>query len=566
MNSDGPSTSGSLSAIAPPQSLVGETLDGRFRIVRLLGEGGMGQVYEAEHLHIDRKVAIKLLKQEIVSNAEAVTRFRQEARASSSIGHPNIVKIDDFVVLNDGRIYMSMELLNGVPLNELIRAPVTAERLLDIMIQTGHGLAAAHAKGIIHRDMKPENIFVTIGPNGEDIPKILDFGIAKVSGNEGQNHLTRTGTIFGTPYYMAPEQALGNPVDARTDIYAVGVILYECFSGSLPFQGESFMGILTQHITTQPEPAEQRAARVGRTLPPGMADVIARSMQKDPAHRFQKMEELVGALVGVYRTVAGAGMSTYVESSAIPKGPSSPRLTPMPPPAVPIQPAFAEDDDSLDESDRAAIAPRRGRFLLAGLIVLVVGAGTAAILLSKTKQNAHASETTGSNSSGSAAASDPWNAGQQAETGSGRQLGSAKDPTTPPPLGMRAAVSVILDVDPRVSYDVYESGVKVPDVYSNGLDVVPGTTRTIEIRAKGFKPKLVAVDGMKKRFSVRLERIEPAVKPHVPTPLPPPAPPAPPPQPRMDCSWRIVDATNELCRRQYCAKHPDDDKHGCDIL
>ena len=179
------------------------------------------------------------------------------------------------------------------------------------MIQTGHGLAAAHAKGIVHRDMKPENIFVTIGPNGEDIPKILDFGIAKVSGNEGQNHLTRTGTIFGTPFYMAPEQALGNPVDARTDIYAVGVILYECFSGSLPFQGESFMGILTQHITTQPEPVVQRAARAGRTLPPGVAEAIERSMQKDPAHRFQKMDELVNVLIEVYRGMAGPGMSPY---------------------------------------------------------------------------------------------------------------------------------------------------------------------------------------------------------------------------------------------------------------
>src|SRR5215468_8442366 len=207
---------------AQSASLVGQTLDGRYRILRKLGEGGMSEVYVAEHVFIEKKFAIKLLRQDIVSNPEAVTRFLRGARSASSIGHRNIVAIEDFGQLADGRIYMCMELLHGAALNDLISQPMGIDRLLNIMIQTGHGLAAAHAKGIIHRDMKPENIFVTIGPNGEDIPKLLDFGIAKVAGHDGQNNLTRTGTIFGTPYYMAPEQALGNPVDARTDIYAVG--------------------------------------------------------------------------------------------------------------------------------------------------------------------------------------------------------------------------------------------------------------------------------------------------------------------------------------------------------
>src|SRR5262245_5406645 len=313
MTVDGPPASGSVPQIQSP-SLVGQILDGRYRLIRKLGEGGMGEVYAAEHIHIEKRFAIKLLRPEIVSNAEAVTRFRQEARSSSSIGHRNIIAIEDFGQLADGRIYMCMELLNGAALNEIITQPVGVDRLLNIMIQTGHGLAAAHAKGIIHRDMKPENVFVTIGPSGEDIPKLLDFGIAKVSGNDGQNHLTRTGTIFGTPFYMAPEQALGNPVDARTDIYAVGVIMYECFSGSLPFQGDSFMGILTQHITMEPEPVAQRAAKAGRQLPPGLAETITRCMQKNPAHRFQTMDELVNVLIQIYRGVVGPGMSTYMEA------------------------------------------------------------------------------------------------------------------------------------------------------------------------------------------------------------------------------------------------------------
>jgi serine/threonine-protein kinase len=299
-------------------SMVGEVLDGRYRIVKKLGEGGMGEVYAAEHVHIAKKVAIKLLRKEVVSNEEAVSRFRQEARSASTIGHRNIIGIDDFGQLKDGRIYLCMEYLNGAALNDIIVQPQPAERLLNILIQTGHGLAAAHAKGIVHRDMKPENIFVTITPStsgpGEDVPKILDFGIAKVGGQDGGNNLTKTGTIFGTPYYMAPEQALGQAVDARVDIYALGVILYEVFSGSLPFQGESFMGVLTQHITTEPEPVAQRAAKAGRTLPPGLAELIARAMAKDPERRFRTMDELVNGLVAIYRNIAGAGMSSYLEA------------------------------------------------------------------------------------------------------------------------------------------------------------------------------------------------------------------------------------------------------------
>jgi serine/threonine-protein kinase len=292
----------------------------------------MGEVYAADHVHIEKKFAIKLLRQEIVSNPEAVSRFRQEARSSSSIGHRNIIAIEDFGTLNDGRIYMCMELLNGAALNDLITTPQPVERLLNILIQTGHGLAAAHAKNIVHRDMKPENIFVTITAQNEDIPKLLDFGIAKVAGNDGNNNLTKTGTIFGTPFYMAPEQALGNTVDARTDIYAMGVIMYEVFGGELPFKGESFMGILTQHITTNPQPVQNIAAKNGRSLPPGLGDLIMRCMAKDPAQRYPSMDELVNELINIYRGIAGAGMSTYMEAFTGGQPNSGRMPVPTPPP------------------------------------------------------------------------------------------------------------------------------------------------------------------------------------------------------------------------------------------
>ncbi len=329
-----PPASGSFPQAPAAPSLVGEVIDGRYRIFKKLGEGGMGEVYAAEHVHIDKKFALKLLKAEIVTNAEAVKRFQQEARSSSSIKHRNIIAVEDFGRLPDGRIYMCMELLGGSALNDMIQQPMAVDRLLNLLIQSGHGLAAAHAKGIVHRDMKPENIYVTQDASG-DVPKLLDFGIAKVAGNDGQNNLTRTGTIFGTPFYMAPEQALGNPVDARTDIYAMGVIMYECFAGTLPFQGESFMGLLTQHITTEPEPVAQRAARAGRPLPMGLAEIITRCMQKDPKQRYQTMDELVNALIVVYRTIAGPGMSTYME--AFPVGATGHMQSPTPPPMTGAQ-------------------------------------------------------------------------------------------------------------------------------------------------------------------------------------------------------------------------------------
>jgi serine/threonine-protein kinase len=180
--------------------MLGEVIGDRYKVLRKIGEGGMGEVYLAEHIYIEKKVALKLLRAEVLSNQEAVARFRQEARSASSIGHDNIIQIDDFGVLRDGRVYMAMEFLHGQPLNEMLaQQPLPLPRALDILIQVGKGLTAAHAKGITHRDMKPENVFVT-SKEGRDVPKILDFGIAKVSGGDTAQNLTVAGTIFGTPF------------------------------------------------------------------------------------------------------------------------------------------------------------------------------------------------------------------------------------------------------------------------------------------------------------------------------------------------------------------------------
>ncbi|NVB82232.1 MAG: protein kinase [Kofleriaceae bacterium] len=613
-----PPASGSFPQAPPAPSLVGEVLDGRYRILKKLGEGGMGEVYSAEHVHIEKRFAVKLLKAEIVSNAEAVKRFQQEARSSSSIKHRNIIGVEDFGRLPDGRIYMCMELLDGAPLNDMIQQPMSADRLLNILIQAGHGLAAAHAKGIVHRDMKPENIYVTNEGNPpQDVPKLLDFGIAKVAGNDGQNNLTRTGTIFGTPFYMAPEQALGNPVDARTDIYAMGVIMYECFAGSLPFQGESFMGILTQHITTPPEPVAQRAANAGRALPMGVAEIITKCMEKDPNARYRTMDELVNALIQIYRGVAGPGMSTYME--AFPVGSSAHLAQPTPPPmtgahmATPPHPlsatapagaygsggsqpvipaqysgpsaALSSPAGHYDPSGSSVVtAPKKSKtgLIVAICVVLAAGGGIAAMVVlgskkdDKTAQNGSGSADVGSQVGGENPGSntpDVGSAGSQVATGdhgsaqnvgsdavnngsgggsavgtndngsgSGQDVGSGGDVTAPASIAVTVFTIPYLD-----EFEIWEDGKKVQNG-SEDLSIVPGESRTIVVKAKGFKDsKPLVVDGKKTRLKVSLSKLAgttttPVVKPST----------------GPDCTKTIVDNKNKRCVAQYCAAHPDD--------
>jgi len=286
---DGPSVS------ADP--LLSQLVAERYRVIRKLGEGGMGSVYLAEHVVIEKKFALKVLAPELARRSDLVARFLQEARSASRIGHENVIDISDFGQTGDGLVYIAMEYLDGKDLGEIVRSKgaMTWTEARDIVLQICRALRAAHDKGIVHRDMKPENIFLIHREGQPHFVKILDFGIAKVMGLDPNGpRLTRTGMIFGTPEYMAPEQAEGKDTDHRADIYAVGCILYHLITGQTPFIAESFMTMLTKHLMEDPVPPSVR--RPDLTISPEMDALVLKALEKDRDKRWQSMAELVEAV------------------------------------------------------------------------------------------------------------------------------------------------------------------------------------------------------------------------------------------------------------------------------
>lgn len=323
-----------------PQSLIGLTLADRYRVDGLLGEGGMGSVFAGTHVALRKKVAIKVLHQELCRDPTQVDRFLQEARAASMIGHENIVDIMDFGPVPGGSVFFVMEFLEGQDLADLLRREgrLAWARTRGLMLQIVRALAAAHDKGIIHRDLKPANCFLVRRSDGRDFVKLLDFGIAKVtdpeSGDSGR--LTRTGAVFGTAKYMAPEQACGEPADQRTDIYAAAICLYEFLTGQVPYDGDNFMRVLSRHLT---EPLTLPSTMApDANISPAVEAIIVKALAKRPDDRYQSMREFEEALLAVAPDGNFAG--NYYEGppqvghhGSVPNGPGTLWLGPQARPA-----------------------------------------------------------------------------------------------------------------------------------------------------------------------------------------------------------------------------------------
>jgi serine/threonine protein kinase len=291
-----PNESGTLALATQPEEApelgIGSVVDGRYRVIELIGEGGMGKVYLAEHTEIGKRVALKVLHPSYSRMPDLVERFRREARAASKIGHPNIVDVTDSGTTADGSVYFVMEYLEGVELGSVIEreGALDIARALRISGQICRALSAAHREGIIHRDLKPENIFLITRGGEADVVKVLDFGIAKTTEAEAarERRLTSPGMAMGTPEYMAPEQAAGRPADARTDVYSLGAIMYEMTTGVPPYTGDNFMEILTKKATVDP-PAP---ISIRGELPEPISDLVLAAMSRNPDARPQSMESL----------------------------------------------------------------------------------------------------------------------------------------------------------------------------------------------------------------------------------------------------------------------------------
>jgi serine/threonine protein kinase len=304
--------------------LIGQTVAQKYFIHQLLGHGGMGDVYKATHLTLDRPVVLKLLKKQFNTDPSLVQRFHREARASSRLNHPNSITIIDFGQSDDGTLFMAMEYLAGRSLERIVadEHPLAEPRVIHIVAQILAALGEAHSLGIIHRDLKPANVMIEPRRDEPDFVKVLDFGIAKLNEpGAGGAGLTQAGIVCGTPGYMSPEQVRGEELDPRSDIYAVGVILYECLTGVLPFESDTPMGLVTKHLVEDPPPIAVR--RPGTLVSQELEGVIMKALARDREQRFASADEMRASLLACGTPMAAPMRPTPLPSSTMIFDPAS---------------------------------------------------------------------------------------------------------------------------------------------------------------------------------------------------------------------------------------------------
>lgn len=299
------------SALADP--LIGVLVAERYRIIEQLGRGGMGVVYKAEHARIGKLMALKLLTGELTRNADHVKRFRREAMMASQLSHPNTVQVFDFGG-SDGLTYLAMEYLRGVDLGRVIEkeGALSPVRTAKLMIQVCSSLIEAHEKDIVHRDLKPENIMIMASPTGDDVVKVLDFGLAKLRESRELGAVTMRGAIVGTPYYMSPEQAQGEGVDQRTDVYALGAVMHVCLTGVPVFDAPNPIGVLSKQLAEEPRSILERFPAL--QVPASFDKIILRCLRKDPAERFRTARELQSALISAFEGLGHASAAALLDN------------------------------------------------------------------------------------------------------------------------------------------------------------------------------------------------------------------------------------------------------------
>ncbi len=368
----------------------GDVIDNKYQIVRLLGEGGMGAVFEGENTRIKRRVAIKVLHAAVADNAEAAERFQREAQAAGHIGNEHIIEVLDLGELPNGDRFMVMEYLDGEPMSDRIKrmGHLTPEQAVPIFTQILQGLAAAHQAGILHRDLKPDNIYILNEKVGhKDFVKIIDFGISKFQPLSDEMKMTRTGTIMGTPYYMSPEQASGaRAMNAQSDIYAVGVILYEALTGAVPFDAPTFNQLMFQIVLSEPAPIDQ----IIPDLDPAFASIVRKAMARDQSHRFESCDEFRLALeswsasgAGVTVPPINAGDVYLPQNSGVGTGPGAARAaaelaaTGLAVPGQPPGAAFSRTNQAWANTQGPVATPEPKR----NKLPLIVGAASGALLL-----------------------------------------------------------------------------------------------------------------------------------------------------------------------------------------
>jgi serine/threonine-protein kinase len=349
--------------VEAPDDIPEGSMFGRYRVVRRIGRGGMGAVYEAVHCDLEKRVALKVLLPSSASQAELIARFEREGRAAARVRHPNVVDVSD-VGVEAGMAYLVMEYLEGEDLSRLLHreGAVPLARVAELMLPVLGAVEAAHSQGVVHRDLKPENIFLARMGDGTIVPKVLDFGISKMAPASGGPALTGTGIMMGTPYYMSPEQAQSTRgVDGRSDQFSLGVILYECATGKRPFEGESFVGILTAIL----EGRYARPRAVRPELPERFEAMVERALDRSPDARFPSLAALAEEL----RASASAPPSPAASPTVALGAPRTPVATvaladTMAAVAIPMAP-------SMEERRRGQ---RVGLLLAAAMLLALAGA------------------------------------------------------------------------------------------------------------------------------------------------------------------------------------------------